>query len=446
MNVDFSKCQAQTDAYRALKPGNTITLAFGRGVGKSTIQRLFWYLLIAQWDGQYRPGSGDRGVRIVMLMPTLKQANRTHADKYYGELARNGAWGFLGGVVNKTTMKASFPGGSSIQWVSAENANDNRGIRCDVVSIDEADDIDREIYNGIVLPWLSEPHSLKIRVLGGTPRRGRFGLLWAGYRTLPEARPDKFFSFHATAYDAPLLVDPDIVEEAKATTPHATFEREWMCNFDAAEGLVYPMFSEAIHVVEPPKEFNRILVGLDHGYQDPAVFIVIGIVGSGKDAKAYCIYEYCQSLKVQDELADVAEEIDARWPMAEWYGDSSGAQDHEAYKRRIRKHITAATHRKEEGVGTVATMLSPRIDNMGRLTPRLFVSKVCTNLINEMGCYRRKRDPRNKEIILDDIADGNDHCQDATRYPLYKVFGDVYSTKFVIEDGEYEDDEENEYA
>lgn len=434
MLVDFSKCKAQTQAHRALKPGNTITLAFGRGVGKSTVQRIFWYLLVAQWDGCYRPGSAEKGVRIVMLMPTLRQANRTHSSKYFGELARNGPWSGLGAIVNKTTMQATFPGGSWIQWVSADNANDNRGIRCDVVSIDEADDIEADIYHAIVLPWLSEPHSLKIRIISGTPRRGRYGLLWTSFRKLPEKYPDRCFGFHATAYDAPLLVDPAIVAEAKETTPPATFAREWMCDFDAAEGLVYPMFQHDLHVVEAPVKFNRVLVGIDHGWEDPAVFLVIGVIGSGRDASAYAIYEYYESHKTIDELADVAAMINEAWPGAEWYADSARPENIAAFKKRIGRRIKSATHKIEDGVDTVATMLSPRIDNGGNRVPHLFVTEDCPNLIEEMGKYKRKRDPKNQDRILDDILDKDNHAQDSLRYPIFHAFGKVYSSKKVLED------------
>lgn len=439
MRVDFSKCEAQSLAFDALQPGNTVCLAFGRGVGKSTVQRLFWYIQIATAQAE------GRAVRIVCLMPTLKQANRSHLP-YFSELARNGEWGFLGALVNKTTMKASFPGGSWIQWVSAENANDNRGIRCDYVSIDEADDIDVEIYNGIVLPWLSEPHSLKIRVIGGTPRRGRFGLLWKAFKELPKKYPGKCFSFHATAYDAPLLVDPAIVEEAKETTPPATFAREWLCDFDSAEGLVYPMFKEELHVRTPPKEFDEILIGVDHGFEHPAVFLVLGVVGYGRDAVVYVIHEYCQSYKTQDELADMALVIHKAYPTARWFADSSGAQDIEAYKRKVNKQIMAATHKVEDGVSTVATMLSPRLDGSGKKVPRLFVDPSCVCLIAEMGKYRRKRDPQNKERILDAIEKRDDDCQDSLRYPIYHVFAGVYSTKNVIEDHNTDDADEYEYA
>lgn len=346
-------------------------------------------------------------------------------------------------------MKASFPGGSWIQWVSAENANDNRGLRCDYVSVDEADDIDLEIFYGIVLPWLSEPHSLKITVIGGTPRRGRFGLLYQAFKKFPDengAVDPASHAFHATAYDAPLLVDPRIVAKAKAITPAATFAREWLCDFDSAEGLVYPMFKEELHVRTPPKEFDEILIGVDHGYEHPAVFLVLGVVGYGRDAVVYVIHEYCQSYKTQDELADMALVIHKAYPTARWFADSSGAQDIEAYKRKVNKQIMAATHKVEDGVSTVATMLSPRLDGSGRKVPRLFVDPSCVCLIAEMGKYRRKRDPQNKERILDAIEKRDDDCQDSLRYPIYHVFAGVYSTKNVIEDHNTDADDEYEYA
>lgn len=446
MQVDFSKSLAQSQAFRALNPGMTICLAFGRGVGKSTCQRLFWYILLAKADADLKSGAAPHKirVRIVMLMPTLKQANRTHADNYFAELAPDGDWGFLGARLNKTTLKATFPSGSWIQWVSADNANDNRGLRCDYVSIDECDDIDPEIFYGICLPWLSEPHSKKITVFSGTPRRGRYGLLWKAYRELPANDPETCRSFHATAYDVPLLVDPKIVQRAKDITPPSTFAREWLCDFDAAEGLVYPMFSDentksAFANVRGQSrpiygKWDDILIGVDHGYEDPAVFLVVGVAGRGKDAVAHVIWEYCESHKTIDELAEVASEIHTHYPTAKWYADSSNPSAIRSYEKRTGKKIKHATHKIEDGVDIVASMLSPRPDEFGGRTPQLFVDPACTHLIHEMGMYRRKRDPKNLERILDDIEDRNNHCQDSLRYSVYHYFGNTHGPRHELHD------------
>jgi hypothetical protein len=384
-------------------------------------------------------------------MPTLVQAKKVHSQLLVAEL--EGKWKFLGGVVNKTEWRVSFPGGSWIQFVSADVADNARGIRCDVVFVDEADDVDPEIVESVTQPWFSEPRSLRITIIGGTPRRGRYGLLYKAAKLWPSESywrqhdegglseeeikdmTSSHFSFHATAYDAPKLVDPRYLARVKRKTLPSVFAREWMCDFDSAEGLVYPMFNEDVHIRAPFLPFHSFLVGMDHGWEDPAVLLLMGVSGYGRDAVVHVIREYCKSHTTYNDIAMVVKEwADEFRGYVRWYADSSGPSQIAEYEKQAQIGIVHATHKIEEGVPVVATMLSLKPSPSGRKSPHMYVSPECPNLIREMGMYRRKRDPKNKELILDEIEDKNNHCQDALRYAIYHVFGGIYSTKTVTED------------
>jgi tRNA(Met) C34 N-acetyltransferase TmcA len=183
----------QSLAHRALQRGNTVCIPWGRGCGKSYFVRLVWYLLIEQWDGRFRPGAPHRGVRIVLLMPTLEQAKKVHLKLLQDEIDEAyGKWRHLGLKINKQDWRITAPGGSWIQWVTAERATNIRGMRCDLVCIDEADDVDIEVHEAIVDPWFSEHHSLGMTLIGGTPTRGRYGLLYKTHRHGIEAAPNHY--------------------------------------------------------------------------------------------------------------------------------------------------------------------------------------------------------------------------------------------------------------
>lgn len=452
IEIDLTKCKAQEDAYNALQPGNTVCIPWGRGIGKSFWTRLMCYLFISKWDGKKREDTTERGIRIVILMPTLVQARKVHAELLIDEL--NGPWKFLGGEINKTQWRVSFPGGSWIQFVSAEVANASRGIRCDIFFADEADDIDPEVIDSVSEPWFSEPRSLKISVFGGTPRRGRYGLLYKAAKQWPDPNwwmtnqdnsdieldeakelASSFFSFHATAYDAPRLVDQKRLARIKRKINPIVFQREWMCDFDSAEGLVFPMFGVDTHVFAPTvNDYHTHLVGIDHGWEDPSVFVVIGVRGSGKDTRAHVLWEYVAQHKVTEELCDVARMIHSSYPNAKWYADSSGAQKIEEYQRAIKKRITHATHRIEQGIDTMSNMLFAAPTKRGTREPKMIVSPKCPKLIEELGKYRRKRDPKNTEVVLEDLDDKWNHCIDAVRYCCFNYFASIYSTKSIIQD------------
>lgn len=416
----------QSRAIRKVEPGNTICLKFGRGVGKSWFQRFLWYYLIAKYDGVERPGvPGLRGIRIVLLTPTFKHATDTHAKLLASELEKT--WRFLGGKINRTKWLIEFPGGSWLQFFGAESADNARGIRCDVVSIDECDDIEQDVYDSIVIPWFSEPWSLAIKIATGTPKRGRHGLLYKLWR-LGKDGVANHFSFHATYRDVPENVSASYVAAVKATTPPATFAREWEADEDAAEGLVYSMFDD-FHVRQPrwDTQWTEVIVGVDWGWEDPQVYLSIGIMGSGREAVCWVVDEQYESHKTISWWSDQARRLEQRFPGAKWFADPSKPSDIETIKRDGGVRIVKSTaHTIEEGVTAVADRFVIRQrdpEDESSKFAKLYIHPRCTNLIKELGMYRRKRDPKNKERILDDIEDKNNHGPDALRYALFSRFG-----------------------
>lgn len=435
MRVDFSIVPVQSRTYRLVKPGNRLCNAWGRGIGKTWFARVVMFLLIALWDGKERETADGtiRGIRIILLYPTIAQFKRIKmAQALLDELSPAGRWGFLGADINRTTWEIRFPGGSWIQVVSAENIDDNRGLRTDVLIADECDDIDETDYVGVCVPWFSQPWSLNIRMLSGTPRRGRFGLLWKAYRVWPHGDAESpalanHYSTHATYKDAPRVVSAETVEEARRLSP-SIFSREWECNFDSGEGLVYPFFSVEFHVRRAPALhiFFEYIVGFDYGFNDPSVFAVIGIAGTGRDAICHVLKEVYVTGKSDTELAAIAASIEESYPGAKWYSDhhpSTIAQ----FKNDAHVNVREADKGPksvENGVAFVADALFVREDEQGRRWSQLYVDPTCKHTIDEFGLYRRKRDPRNKDRVLDDIdTSQNDHCMDALRYALVTHFG-----------------------
>lgn len=436
LKIDFERPQAL--AYQAIKPGNTVCLPWGRGGGKSWFLRTCLYLQVAQWEHKKRPGCLTYpGVRIVILMPTLEQFRKVHQTLMLTELETD--WKFLGGVPNKSTFRFSFPGGSWIQVVSAEAAEGSRGIRCDVVAPDECDDIDPEIVESITQPWFTEPHSLRITLLGGTPKRGRYGLLYRADKIWPkdERLSKTHFSFHATSYDFPKHVDAAYLDEIKGKTDPRIFRREYMVDYDSAQGLVFDMFEEDFHVREPDPRilWQEILVGQDWGYEDPGVQLVVGIQGSGKDLTCFVLEETYVQHKTLDYWTENTKAIKkryGRYPI-KWYADPSQPASIAQINRNAGVHITGADNAIEDGISAVADKFLVRVrrgeDKRDERYARLYVDPKCKNLIRELGLYRRKRDPSNKEQVLEQIVDKDNHTIDALRYALFSRFGKPESVR-----------------
>lgn len=458
---------------------------WGRGVGKTHFARANWWLLIAAYDFKQRSEALEpfRGVRITSLCPTLKQWKDINVAGIESELGASGRWHFLGGKYDRQSGQVTFPGGSVIRPFPATeyNARTARGLRTDVLDAEELDDIDASVYDGVAIPWLSEPWSLGIELLRGTPTRGRHGL-W--YRSLETCRiaqrlrdgqisetealeleqalairevfenlpledwplglpqdPDAaaltvlrgYFGSHATYRDAPETVSPLAVARAKATTPKPVFEREWEANPDAGEGLVYP-FDDEFHVRTPPplSAFSEFHCGVDHGWTDPGVLLLGGIRGHGEDAELWLLDEHYET-EVPTHLWD---ERAREWRYCErrpvkFWADRSRQDRIDALKRQglSVQDSDSAPGSIRAGIARVADMLfirqtetqSPAYGDSVRRWSRVYVAPRCINTIREFGLYRRKRHPDGS--FSEEPEDRNNHAMDALRYIVLGRFG-----------------------
>jgi hypothetical protein len=415
-------------------------MPWGRGSGKSWFERTegLW-LSVAQWDGKLRrklsvDAQGKvsdfgsfRGVRIIGLCPTLKQFRDIHGFQL--EIENAGEWSFLKGKLNKSTLRLEFPGGSWFQPMPAAVASSKSGLgmRCDIVLPDEVDDIARETYDTVSRPWFSESWSLKKTLAGGTPRRGRHGLLYrlhqSGLSTDP--RDARYFSRICTYLDSPELVDPQEVEDARRNMAPATFAREWLCDFDSAEGLVY-QFDEDFHVREPPplSAFRKFFVCGDHGWQDPGVLLLCGIVGHGEDSVLWVLDEVYRSECPNSEWDAIAR---TRFQGLDAYLDPSRPDRILDYRRAGLK-CRDVDNSIEAGVARVANLLWRRQQEEGPDWARLYVARgQCPNLVREFKSYRRKADKSNPGHFLEDIIDKDNHALDSVRYGAVGEFGAISS-------------------
>lgn len=436
LNLSIRLNYPQCKALEVLGPRRTLFLGWGRGVGKSWFVRAVWWRLIAEWEHRLRSDALKpfRGVRIIVLMPTLKQFKDVHWSGIEQELGPGGTWEHLRAKLDRQSGSITFPGGSFLKPfpASAYNARTARGMRCDVLCCDEVDDIEGEVYDAVAVPWLSEPWSLGIELLGGTPTRGRHGLWWRTFRagkrgdalrggatpeTDDELALSSVYSFHATYRDAPETVSPDAVRKARATTLPATFKREWEADPDAGEGLVYP-FDESFHVRPPPPmaAFREFIVGMDHGWVDPGVLLLGGVLGHGEDATLWLLdesYETECPSHIWDQRAQ-------QWGTATFWPDPS-RPERIAALRALGITVGDTDNEILGGVARVADLMFIRTLESGERYSRLYVSPKCKNTIRELGLYRRKKLPDGS--FDEKPADKDNHACDALRYMSVGRFG-----------------------
>jgi hypothetical protein len=462
----------QWRANRAIGEKRTVLLAWGRGVGKSHFIRAQWYMLVARWDGRLRQGARKRllGVRIGVLMSTLTQFADVHWDSIEQELGPGGDWAFLRAKFDKVRKQIRFPGGSTIRPIPAAAANSRRGrgLRVDMISVDEADDVDAAVLDGIAVPWLSEPWSLKMMILAGTPTRGRHGLWWRTRRQgslgrrlrrgeapesvlsgedikafsglAPKGQLDRVvdairntYTFHATYQDSPETVGEDAVAIAIATTPAATFKREWLADPDAGEGLVYP-FDDKHHIqAAPPLEtFREFHIGIDFGWADPAVLLLAGIKGHGNDATVWFLDESYESEipnHIWDQRLVAMHNSVAPHGRVTLWPDPSRPERASDF-RALGMVVGDTDNDILGGIGRVAELMFIRETEQGERWSRLYVSPKCRNLIAELGKYRRKKAA---DGTFDEMPEDKwNHAADSCRYLITGRFGRAQNYRSVV--------------
>jgi hypothetical protein len=176
-----------------------------------------------------------------------------------------------------TNLEVTFRNGSRLTTWGAENANAIRGQRFTHVIQDETDEIHPDVETAVIEPTFSYVGLNFVWVKTGTPSRGRHGILYRDYQRGQQGTPG-YVSMLVRSADSP-QVKSDWLARIKQTTPPSIFAREYDCNFDAAEGVVYGDVFTRANIQEPPAGtvWSDVIIGIDHGWEHPGVFLLIGV-------------------------------------------------------------------------------------------------------------------------------------------------------------------------
>ena len=173
-----------------------------------------------------------------------------------------------------------------------------------------------------------------------------------------------------------------------------------------AEGVVYDEFSEAVHVTHRDRsEFVRYVAGIDEGYTNPAVCLVVGV---DSDGRMHVCEEYYQRGVRQEAFVEAVAEMIEPYGQVPVYVDPSAA-GLIASLTAANVAASPADNAVFDGIQAVKRMLAVAGD--GR--PRLTIEKTCINMISECGMYAWKE---RRSGQVDEPEKINDHAMDALRY------------------------------
>src|SRR3990167_4314648 len=155
---------------------------------------------------------------------------------------------------DETRLELNLSNGSEIALKGADNEDALRGAGLNFVVLDEYAQIKANVWQEIVRPMLTDTKGRALFI--GTPK-GK-NSLWELY-IKGQRKEDGFSSYCFKTVDNP-YVDPLEVVDAKKQMNERYFRQEYEASFEDYTGLIYPEFSQKMHVIEPiyiPKIYQR---------------------------------------------------------------------------------------------------------------------------------------------------------------------------------------------
>jgi len=295
---------------------------------------------------------------------------------------------------NESELYVVLGNNSRIDIKGADNPDSLRGVGLNGVVLDEYADMKPNVFDEIIRPALTDKKGWATFI--GTPRG--FNHFYELYKDNREG----WAKYHFTSYDNP-LIDPEELEEVKQNTSDTKFAQEYMADFRKQEGLVYKEFDRDRHIYsETPKNIIDVIAGVDFGYKNPSVILVIK---KDNDNNYWVTDEWYERGKTTAEIIDYAKTLGINI----FYPDP-------AEPDRIEEMNRAGLNCRD-----VNKDIAKGIDSVRELFKqnRLHIHESCSNLIWELETYAypNKKDDKNEaEVPIKE----NDHALDALRYALFR--------------------------
>ncbi|MFN3283496.1 MAG: PBSX family phage terminase large subunit, partial [Pseudothermotoga sp.] len=253
----------------------------------------------------------------------------------------------------------------------------------------------------------------------------------AGARAFWTTNPDSPYHFIKTEFidkakekgykvwhfelDDNLALSKEYKENLKKAYAGVWYKRMVLGLWVLAEGIIYDMFNEELHVVDHLPAMSRWYISIDYGTANPTVFSLMGISRDGNwyIAKEY-YYDGRKSMrqKTDSEYSKDLQQFikDCGVIPSAIFIDPSAASFIVQLRKDGVKGIKQADNEVLDGIRKGATLLGQK---------KLFVHRSCVNHRREFQSY--SWDPKAPQKGIDQPLKENDHSADAVRYCINSV-------------------------
>lgn len=292
--------------------------------------------------------------------------------------------------------------GSIFRLLSANNRDSLVGRAANLLIIDEAAIIPNdEYFIRDLRPALSTFRDS--RCLWISTPRGKGNYLYDYYMRGQNEDYEDWGSAVYTWRSNPRLSEKDVME-AKRSMTRALFAQEYECEWTTTESQIYDSIREEKHVGDyQTRKFVEVIAGLDVGYRDENVFVVIGYDGENY----FILDEYISKESTTSELASVISEKIDEWRIDTIYIDSAAQQVKADFAYDYDIYCENAIKSVNDGINFIQTLIEH--DHL------YFDTEGGAHSFHAMSSYKWNT----ATDIPKPVHDWSSHPCDAIRYAVY---------------------------
>lgn len=340
-----------------------------------------------------RRSPGSRGMFVAPSFPQLQQAVMPHLLTLGGDMGLLTLWDW-----QKQQNRIVLPNGSEFWLRSADNPAALLGADLAWCVGDEVALWKRQAYD-YLMGRLRQPGYAHQAAFTFTPK----GRNWC-HETLGIERTGLQI-IRASTFTNPFL-ETDYHDRLRREYGEGTqlWQQEVLGEYVAWEGLVYPQFSVDTHIIEPPADIVTAVGGVDWGWTNPGVMLVLGVAADGTFHVLHETYEREQPI---EWWAAEAQRLTARYGVSEWHCDPSEPGNIRALKVAGVEAV-AANNAVVPGIAAASARIASR---------ELLLAPQCVETVRELQAYCWKTRPDGTQR-KDEPEKHNDHAMDALRYAV----------------------------
>lgn len=204
-------------------------------------------------------------------------------------------------------------------------------------------------------------------------------------------------------------LDPEYIENLKKEYTGVFYQRFVLGRWVNAQGLVYPMFDPARHMVDAGEEEGIYYLSVDYGTANPCAMHLWRVNGGAAVAVAEYYHDSraCGRQKTDEEYYRDLEQLAGGRVIQFIVADPSAASFLECIRRHGKYHVIGAENRVLDGIRVTAGMLS---------AGRVRFDKSCRCTRDEFYTYAWDENSHQDQVIKE-----HDHAMDSVRYFCYSV-------------------------